>query len=348
MDIQKLLDELLRRGLDAGCYPGAVAACGVKGKTLAVSCAGVTALGGEKVNEQTRYDMASLTKVLSPTMIAFQALESGLITLYDTLGYWFPKAPEDKKEITVFQLMTHTAGFIPSFRLDKTVPSPDKALDAILKSELVCAPGTQPNYSCMGYIVLGKILEKAYGKPLNVLAEEMVFGPLGMKHTGYLPEGGNIAATEVDPETGKAWCGVVHDENARFLGGVSANAGVFSDINDMLTFCRMLSLEGDGFISRPLLKKATVCYTDGFDVHRGLGFHLGGTEYNYMGDLFPACSFGHTGFTGTSAAVDPTTGFYVILLSNRVHPTRESDKLFRFRRSFHNALYACFSKFYQQ
>ena len=137
---------------------------------------------------------------------------------------------------------------------------------------------------------------------------------------------------------------MVHDENARFLRGVSANAGVFSNIEDMIRFCTMLSKNGDGFLSTALMKKATVNYTPGFDVHRGLGFHMAGTEYNYMGDLFPVCSFGHTGFTGTSVAVDPTTGFYVILLSNRVHPTRENLKLFPFRRRLHNALYAAFSK----
>ncbi len=344
MDLQRLLDTWLQRGLELGCYPGATAACGVGKQVLAVSAAGKTEPGGTDVNIETRYDMASLTKLLAPTMLAFQAIERGELTLWDTLPYWFNDVPEDKKDITVFHLMTHTAGFTPSFRLDKTVSRPEEALSAILHSQLVSSPGERPNYSCMGYIVLGKLLEKLYGQDLNEQSQKSVFKPLGMVHTSYLPTGTNIAATEMDEASGKCLCGVVHDENARFLNGVSANAGVFSDIMDMTRFCGMLAVGGDGFISRAMLNKAAHNYTPGFDTHRGLGFHMAGTEYNYMGDLFPDCSFGHTGFTGTCAAIDPTTGFYVVLLSNRVCPTRESDKLFRFRRALHNALYAAYNK----
>ena len=344
MDMQSLLENKLLSGLESGCFPGAVAACGVGHEVLALSAVGTLSLGGEKVNRFTRYDMASLTKVLAPTMIAFQAIQDGKLTLYDTLETHFSNVPEDKKEITVFQLMTHTAGFTPSFRLDQTIADPKDTLKAILSSELISKPGECPNYSCMGYITLGKMLEKIYGEGLDAIARKMVFEPLGMAHTGYLPEGNNIAATEVDPETGVAWQGIVHDENARFQGGVSANAGVFSCIDDMITFCGMLASGGEGYIVPSLLKKAIRNYTPGFDQHRGLGFHLAGTEYNFMGDLFPECSFGHTGFTGTSAAIDPTTGFYVILLSNRVHPTRENFKLFRFRRTLHNQMYAAFSR----
>ena len=342
--MNKLLDSLLETGLREGCFPGAAAACGCGDEVYAISCVGKIADGQSDVDERTRYDMASLTKVLAPTMLAFQAIESGRLTLWDTLATWFENVPEDKKEITVFRLMTHTAGFEPSFRLDQTVEKPEDALRAILDSKLICKVGEAPNYSCMGYIVLGKLLEKLYGEGLDTLARKRVFEPLSMYDTSYNPKGDNIAATEIDAATGRAWQGIVHDENARFLRGVSANAGVFSNIGDMIRFCRMLSKNGDGFVSPALMKKATANYTPGFDVHRGLGFHLAGTEYNYMGDLFPECSFGHTGFTGTSVAVDPTTGFWAVLLSNRVHPTRENLKLMPFRRRLHNALYAAFSK----
>jgi CubicO group peptidase (beta-lactamase class C family) len=128
------------------------------------------------------------------------------------------------------------------------------------------------------------------------------------------------------------------------LRGVSANAGVFSDIGDMITFAAMLARNGGGYLTPATMAAATRCHASTSEVRRGLGFHLAGTPFNYMGDLFPACSFGHTGFTGTSLAVDPTTGFYLILLINRVHPTRENLKLMRFRRTLHNAAYAEFSK----
>ncbi|MCR4621021.1 MAG: beta-lactamase family protein [Clostridiales bacterium] len=343
--MKQILEEFLDRGIKEGCFPGAQAACGRKDEVYALCVRGVKELGGSKVDADTLFDMASLTKLLAPTMIALKAIDAGVITLYDTLGYWFPDAPDDKKDITVFQLMTHTGGFEPSFRLDRMGIRPEDALKAILDSKLVSKPGEKVNYSCMGYITLGKLLEKAYGSDLKTLSDQMVFGPLGMTHTGYLPTSGNVAATEVDPETGKAVKGVVHDENARFLGGISANAGVFSNVGDMILFCRMLAGGGKGFVSPAVFKKATTCHTPNDpDSHRGLGFHMGGTEFNYMGDLFPACSFGHTGFTGTCIAVDPVTGFWAILLTNRVHPTRESFGLFRLRRALHNALYSEMSK----
>lgn len=340
MNMNDLLNKLLKRGFDDGAFPSAVAAAGIKGELLGACCIGSTMLdGGTPVNEFTLYDMASLTKILSPTMIALRAIEEGLLTLDDTVGRFFD-APDDKLNITVRMLMTHTSGITPAFDLSAEAACPDDAVRAILAHPLEGIPGDMPRYSCMGYILFAKMLEKLYGKPLDVLAKSMVFNPLNMKDTGYLPEGENIAATEINRRTGRLIHGVVHDENARFMGGVSGNAGVFSNLEDMIRFTEMLAMGGKGYISRNTLSAAIRNRTPGFDVHRGLGFHLGGTTQNYLGDLFPPESFGHTGFTGTSIAVDPTTGLYIILLTNRVHPTRDNLKLMRFRRTFHNALYA--------
>ncbi len=344
MNMQKLLDSLLQKGLEQGCYPGAVAACGCRGQVCAISYTGKISQDGPMVDRHTRYDMASLSKVLGPTMVALRAIEEGDLTLYDTLEMYLDNVPEDKRGITIRQLMTHSAGFEPAFWLSEECAAPEDALDALMAHPLAYAPGTDVRYSCMGYITLGKLLEKRYGQPLDMLAAQRVFEPLGMKHTGYCPTGGNIAATEVDKETGLAWQGIVHDENARFLRGVSANAGVFSCIDDMIAFARMLACGGAGYLSPATLAAATRCHAQTDDVRRGLGFHLAGTPSNYMGDLFPACSFGHTGFTGTSLAVDPTTGFYVILLTNRVHPTRENLSLMRMRRTMHNVLYAEYAR----
>ena len=340
MAMQTILDNLLRNGLDDGAFPSAAAAVGIKDELIYAYQLGSTSIeNGTTVNEYTRYDMASLTKILSPTMIALRAIEDGLLTLDDTVGRFFD-APHDKRDITVRMLMTHTSGITPAFDLSAEASCPDDAVRAILSHPLDGTPGDMPRYSCMGYILFAKMLEKLYGKPLDVLAREMVFEPLGMKNTGYLPKGGNIAATEINRRTGELIQGVVHDENARFMGGVSGNAGVFSDLEDMIRFTEMLALNGNSFISKNTLAVAIKNRTPGFDVHRGLGFHLGGTTQNYLGDLFPPESFGHTGFTGTSIAVDPHTGVYAILLTNRVHPTRENTKLMRFRRAFHNAAYA--------
>lgn len=345
MNMQKMLDALLEDGLHEGCYCGAVAACGCGDTVFAISHAGKISENGPEVNAETRFDMASLSKIIGPTMITLRAIEDGDLTLYDKLERFFPDCPEDKKAITIRHLLTHTAGFTPAFWLSEVAESPEDALRALLERPLDTPIGAEVHYSCMGYITLGKVLEKVYGKPLDVIARERVFEPLGMDNTCYCPENKeNIAATEVDKETGIAWQGIVHDENARFLRGVSANAGVFSNIHDMIRLAQMLSTGGKGFLSRGMIKKAIACQEQSADARRGLGFHLAGTPENYMGDLFPAESFGHTGFTGTSLAIDPHTGFFVILLANRVHPTRENTRLFRFRRRMHNMLYAAYTK----
>lgn len=339
MNTQKLLEQWLQKGLEEGAFPSAAAAAGRGAEVLAAACAGVTRQDGPEVNLDTRYDMASCTKVLAPTMIALKAIEEGLLTLDDTVGRFFD-APEDKRDITVRMLMTHTSGITPAFSLAEEAAGPQDVLRAILAHPLEGTPGDAPRYSCMGYILLTKMLETLLGAPVNRLAQERVFAPLGMTSTGYLPTGDNIAATEISRRTGKLIQGVVHDENARFQGGVSGNAGVFSNVPDMIRFCEMLALGGKGYLAPATLRAAIRNRTPGFETHRGLGFHLAGVDANFMGDLFPVDSFGHTGFTGTSFAIDPHTGFYVILLTNRVHPTRENLKLMRFRRAFHNALYA--------
>ncbi|HSK69783.1 MAG TPA: serine hydrolase [Candidatus Limnocylindria bacterium] len=124
------------------------------------------------------------------------------------------------------------------------------------------------------------------------------------------------------------------------LRGVSGNAGVFSDINDMALFARMLARGWEGFLSPGTFRMATSCQTGAMAPRRGLGFLLSGTPGGFFGERMPADSFGHTGFPGTSLAVDPHTGFFAVLLSNRIHPSRDNERLFPFRRAFHDALYA--------
>ena len=337
MDIQKLVQNLLEEGVRGGCFPAVTAAVGRGEETICLCSAG-------DANLDTRFDMASMSKILGPTMLALRALEEGALTLSDTIGQYFADVPQDKRDITVRHLMTHTGGFTPHFLLEEEADGPADALAAILRHPLDAAPGEKPMYSCMGYIVLGKLLEALYGAPLDALARERVFSPLGMLHTGYCPTGGNIAPTEVNPKTGAAWQGVVHDENARFLGGVAGNAGVFSDIRDCARYASMLACGGKGYLAPATLRAAIRNYTPGHDAHRGLGFHVAGLPGEFFGDLFPAPSFGHTGFTGTSLVVDPESGVFAVLLSNRVHPSRENARHLRFRRRFHNAVYAALSR----
>ena len=336
------LQARLQEGLLLGCYHAAAAAVGIREKVVSEAFAGEAPTpGGQRVDAHTRFDMASLSKVLGPTMIVLKALEEGTIRLEDTVGDFFEHAPSDKRDITVFMLMTHTGGFHPSFRLDQMGITPDRVTEAILTRPLEQRPGEKPVYSCMGYILLAKMLEKRFGRPLNELAEERVFAPLGMRETGYCPPPDALcAATEVDPATGKPWIGVVQDENARFQGGVSGNAGVFMPLADGIRFASMLSQMGKGYLRRETMEKAVRNYTPGQEAHRGLGFQLAGTPDCFFSSAVPDRCFGHTGFTGTSLMVEPESGLWVLLLSNRVYPTRENTALFPFRRQLHADCYA--------
>lgn len=346
IDFQSYLEDKLAQGRETGCFPSAAAAIGVKDQVLAKAFTGEAPVpGGSPVDEHTRYDMASLSKILGPTMVALRALEDGTLRLTDRVGDFFPEAPEDKRNITIFMLMTHTGGFHPDFRLDHLLSSPDQAVEGILAQPLMEQPGLRPIYSCIGYILLGKILEKRFGKPLNVLARERVFDPLGMAETGYCPEMGAVcAATEVDSVTGRPRIGVVHDENARFLHGISGNAGVFMPLCDGIRFASMLGRMGEGLLGREIMEQAIRNYTPGQDEHRGLGFHLEGTPDCFFSNRVPERCFGHTGFTGTSLLVEPETGFWVLLLANRVYPTRQTTALFPFRRNLHGESWEMFLK----
>ena len=329
------VDSLIRQGLEQGAYPSAAVAVGI-GRTLYLK----KAYGA--CTDSTLFDIASVSKLLAPTMIALRFLEAGLLRLYDTVGDFFSDAPVDKKDITVLQLMTHTSGIPAHFLLSDCTSDPGEAVRVILEHPLDRMPGEAPVYSCMGYILLGKILERIGNAPLDELAEAYVFAPLGMTHTGYRPSG-DIAPTERDPATGELLQGTVHDENARFLGGVSGNAGVFSDLNDMAVFTKMLARggrtdSGVAYLSPATLRAALINRTPGSrGEFRGLGFNLAGSPRCFLGDLMSPRAFGHTGFTGTSIAIDPETGLWVVLLTNRVCPTRSNTRLVRMRSLIHNA-----------
>jgi CubicO group peptidase (beta-lactamase class C family) len=253
-------------------------------------------------------------------------------------------APEDKREITVAQLLTHTAGLPGGLHLWRMTDDPAKAAELLLNARLLARPGERVRYCCAGYLLLGQLMECLYGLPLAELAQREVFWPLGMSHTGYRPEGGNIAATERQPD-GRLLRGVVHDENARFLGGAAGNAGVFSTADDLALFLQMLAAQGrlpDGtrYLSAPTVRLSLQNHTEGLGQARGLGFYLPGYDDGYTGDLFPKETVGHTGFTGASFTLEPGEGLYLILLTNRICPSRENPAIYRIRRLIHNAVYA--------
>ena len=325
----------------------------------------------EKITLDTRFDMASLTKLMSTTMVALRFIEEGRLLLSDPLSRFFTKeelagAPEGRASVTVFHIMTHTSGISPHVALWREIPAdkvgtsafPSLVANTILRSAPFCGVGEQVHYSCMGYILLQQILERISGKRLDTLAKEYVYDPLGMTSTGYLPFGSNenkpncnAATTELSPLHGYYIRGHVHDENAHFLGGVSGNAGLFTPLSDAVRFAQMLSLRGEypddtgkRFLSRRTFDLAVADYTKGKNESRGLGFQLRPAlpALSAAGDLFTYGSYGHTGFTGTSLYVDAETGIWAVLLTNAVHFGREKNEFFRVRRLFHNAVISAY------
>lgn len=329
----------------------AALAIGIGEKTYVKRCFGTTSFTSEAqiVKENTIYDMASVSKVLSTTMIALRLISKGVIDLADTLERHFGSdIPDDKKDIQIYHLMTHTGGFVDHMWIEHKTDKPEEALNVIMKEPLAYAPGTDVKYSCIGYIVLGLLLEKVTGKPLDVLAEEEVFGPLKMTSTGYHRLGlgkdysENTCYTEKNHLTGEWLVGEVHDENAYFLNGVAGNAGIFSNLDDMIRFAKMLAghgtIEGYKFLPRRIFDTAIKCYTEGMEDRRGLGFHLANGFYSMSGQFFSQNGFGHNGFTGPHVFVDPDTGLWVTMLTNRVHPDRSNSNHLRMRRILHTLI----------
>lgn len=336
---QKSID-LVRKAVDEGKLAGAALAIGDRDRLYVEEAFGYTSFASltgaaEAVNRHTLYDMASVSKIMSTTMVALRFIAGGLMDLADTLPVYFGEAvPWDKSQITLFQLLTHTSGYPAHILLEEHMAPGGDVADFLLHAPLAYTPGTQAVYSCMGFILLAKALERISGEPLDRLARRLVFEPLGMAHTGYHRldqpiDHSNTAFTERDHKTGEWLSGIVHDENARFQNGVSGNAGVFSDIVDCARFARMLAgrgtLDGTELIPERIFDQAVRNYTPGMEENRGLGFHLANGHFSYSGLFFDQNAFGHTGFTGPHILVSPDSGLYVVLLNNRVHPERTRD-----------------------
>ncbi len=325
----EMIKNLLERGIENGAYTCYAAAVGGKDGVLFREFGGNRAVYPEilPITENTLFDMASLSKLIGTTMAALKLIEVGRLSLESKVGDYFESC-YGKEGITVFELMTHTSGIKAHFPLWLRGIAPSEAADEILREPFGYETGSNAVYSCMGYILLGKIIEKIENEPLDKVVTRLVLEPLGMKNSFYCPNSEKpFAATERDSATGEIICGKVHDENARFICGVSGNAGVFCDLDDCITFAKMLSSRGEGFISKSLFESAITDRTPSFDEHRGLGFQLIGRRY------------GHNGFTGTSIYVNRDSGLYAILLTNRIHPTRENYGLFKIRSEFHNAVF---------
>ena len=293
-----------------------------------------------EITENTLFDMASVTKVLSVTMLSLIALERGDIGLHDKVNRYF-EVPPHNKELEIFHLLTHTTGVGHRSLLGEG-NNYDNIAEKILLLE--GAPiGTKVDYSCPAFILMGKILEKVYGKRLDVLFKEKVATPLGMKSSTFLPDRSD-ASRFVNSNLSPDEFGLVNDYNCRFLGGVAGNAGAFSTVSDMTRFAHMLLNGGAPLTGGEIFDLACKNHTPGIGQARGLGFLIVDDAYRQTGSLFKIGSIGHCGHTGQSIFVDRENDLYTIILSDATVSVCKKvgfdaySKVMAMREKLHNAI----------
>ncbi|HKF25625.1 MAG TPA: serine hydrolase, partial [Candidatus Acidoferrum sp.] len=336
-----------------GAFPGATLAIGYRGKVSLRAFGRLTYdAKSPEVNINTMYDIASLTKVVVTTTLVAKLAEGDFpvpIDLDAKVDRYLPEwaagpQPAWRGQVTVRHLLTHTSGLPPFKEYWRSSKSKQETLERIFAEPLEYQPGTKEVYSDLGIILTAEIIERLTGKPLGRLANECIFGPLAMSNSMYKPPKKlwpSIAPTEVDKQyRHRLIQGEVHDENAAAIGGVSGHAGVFSTAPDLAAFCQML-LDGGSYAHQRILHRATVSeFTAPQQLSnrtRTLGWAVP-TEGGSSGHFFGPHSFGHTGFTGTSMWIDPDRQVFVVLLANRVYPTRENQKHLKVRIALHDAV----------
>jgi beta-glucosidase-like glycosyl hydrolase/CubicO group peptidase (beta-lactamase class C family) len=329
------VDRVLEQFVEEGAFPGGVLAVGYRGTLVRLYPFGRFSYDEDAptVEATTIYDLASLTKVVATTTMAMILVDEGRLDLDKKVQDFLPLfAGSGKEAVTVRHLLTHTSGIDWWAPLYEEIQGPEKYLQRIQAMELVYEPGTEYKYSDLGIILLGEILSRVAGRPLDEFVRERVFEPLSMTDTLYRPGEDRlprIAPTELDAWRGRVVHGEVHDENAFALGGIAPHAGLFSTAGDLARFVQMLLnggvLEHHRIVSRGTVELFTRRTGGVLDSTRALGWDTKSPEHSTAGSFFSPDSFGHTGFTGTSIWVDPERELFVILLTNRVHPTRENQ-----------------------
>ena len=340
------IDRVVRQAIGDSAFPGAQLAVGVDGRLVYAKAFGTMTYDpvSPEITMRSLFDLASLTKVFATTAATMMLVERGEIQLDDPVGKYLPQFTEgEKSAITIRHLMTHTSGFPPFRRFFLFCSSAKQALDSIYATPLVATPGDTTIYSDLGMITMGKLVEQVTGQKLNEYVGRELYEPLGMSSTMFKPPAAlqeRVVPTEFDSLWRKELVrGVVHDENAALLGGVSGHAGLFSTATDLAVFVQMLLNDGlyggHRYLSTETIRQFIGARPPD---RRFLGWDFRSPEGSSSGTLFSEGSFGHTGFTGTSVWVDPERRLFVVLLTNRVYPTRENRRIYRVRPAVHDAI----------
>jgi CubicO group peptidase (beta-lactamase class C family) len=329
----------LRTQVDSA-FPGAVVAVGRHGRLALLAAVGHYATTDSRpVTPQTLYDIASMTKVIGLTTACMQLVDQGKLDLDATVQRYVPEfRGANKDRVTIRHLLTHTAGFPPDLPLYADTHSRAEALAMVDTAPLVTVPGERYVYSDVSAIVAMQVIERITGERIDRYLAEHVFGPLGMVATRYDPPASwrpQIAPTEYDTlfRHRLIW-GEVHDESAARLDGISGNAGLFSTAPDLSRIAAML-LAGGAWNALTVVHAETVTeFTRRQDLPPGSSRALGWdtpSQPSSAGTKMSARAFGHTGYTGTSIWLDPTQDLFIVLLTNRVNPTRANGRILKVR-----------------
>jgi uncharacterized protein YbbC (DUF1343 family)/CubicO group peptidase (beta-lactamase class C family) len=320
-----VIDSIVLDAIHDHQIPGAVLLVGHNGQVIYRKAFGNRALEPrrEPMTVDTIFDIASLTKVVATTTAVMQLVQKGEVRVNDPVAKYIAEFAENgKDDITVRNLLTHFSGLREDFDLNPPWQGRDAGLRLAFAERPPYPPGSRFLYSDTNFIALGALVERVTGTSLDQYCARKIFAPLQMSHTRFLPPASwrpKIAPTEYD-EQGKMLRGIVHDPRARRMGGVAGHAGVFSTADDLSKFARAL-LNGSPILAGDMVEKMTTPQQPPTaQVLRGFGWDIDSPFSSNRGDLLPVGSFGHTGFTGTSLWIDPTTQTYIILLTNAVHP----------------------------
>ncbi len=327
------VDSIIQQAISDNNIPGAVLVVGHNGGVVYRKAYGSRALEPrrEVMTAETIFDLASLTKVIATTTAVMQLMEHGKIRMNDPVAKYLPEfAQNGKDDITVRQLMTHYSGLAPDLDLTTPWDGKETAFKLAFVEPPAQPPGSSFTYSDINFITLGALVEKISGEPLDAYTTQHIFAPLRMLHTRFVPPATwrpRIAPTQYD-DAQHMLRGVVHDPTARRMGGVAGHAGLFSTADDLAKFAQALLSGGDGILSAEAVTKMTQPeQPPSAPVLRGFGWDIDSPFSSNRGDFLPVGSYGHTGFTGTSLWIDPTTETYIILLTNSVHPRGKGNAI---------------------
>lgn len=287
----------------------------------------------EPLSPDDIFDLASVTKVVATTTAVMQLVEQGRLDLDAPVAtYWPAFGAGGKSKITVRQLLTHSSGLPPDLDLAADWRGQDEALARAAAVEPARTPGERFVYSDINFIVLGELVRRVSGEPLDVYARRHIFEPLGMTETGFRPAAAELSRiVATDRQDGRLRWGEVQDPTAFRMGGVAGHAGLFSTADDLTRFARML-VNGGELDGVRILKPETVALMTRGEVlpggvRRGLGWDVASPYSAGMDVAFGPASFGHTGYTGCSIWIDPAAGRFLIVLSSRLYPDDKGDAM---------------------